>query len=138
MRRSPLKDHEEMVPHLGFLFFLLLDRLEKKATSLDLDLVQGYITGYLAIITGHRPVVFNSLKKKEVLEAEHEGEGYVVWVSYMSDGCFSCLLSSVCVCVCVCVFDYHMLILSFRLGSIRPKEALGMPRWLSLRRSTVG
>ncbi|CAL8386194.1 unnamed protein product [Boreogadus saida] len=25
-------------------------------------------------------VVFNSLKKKEVLEAEHEGEGYVVWV----------------------------------------------------------
>ncbi|CAL8239258.1 unnamed protein product, partial [Gadus morhua 'NCC'] len=58
----------------------LLNRLEKKATSLDLELVQGYITGYLAILTGHRPVVFESLKKKEVMEAEHEGEGYVVWV----------------------------------------------------------
>ncbi|CAL8403592.1 unnamed protein product [Boreogadus saida] len=41
---------------------------EKKATSLDLGLVQGYLTGYVAILTGHRPVVFNSLKKKEVGE----------------------------------------------------------------------
>ncbi|CAL8234109.1 unnamed protein product [Boreogadus saida] len=41
---------------------------EKKATSLDLGLVQGYLTGYVAILIGHRPVVFNSLKKKEVGE----------------------------------------------------------------------
>ncbi|KAK0145289.1 hypothetical protein N1851_015832 [Merluccius polli] len=45
-----------------------------------LTLVQGYLTGYLAILTGHRPVVFQFFEEEGGPGGEHEGERYVVWV----------------------------------------------------------
>ncbi|CAL8238915.1 unnamed protein product, partial [Lota lota] len=58
----------------------LLRRLEERATPSDLDLVYGYVTGYLAIVSGHRPVVFTSLRIQEVLGAENQGEKFILWV----------------------------------------------------------
>ncbi|XP_071377952.1 uncharacterized protein [Centroberyx affinis] len=59
----------------------LLKQLERKSKWGALELVGGYLLGYLAVLTGHRPVVFACMTKLEVLEADNEGEKYIVWVA---------------------------------------------------------
>ncbi|CAL8238832.1 unnamed protein product [Lota lota] len=54
--------------------------LKESSTPADLDMVYGYIAGYLAIVSGHRPVVFTSLKIKDINEAERKGDRFVLWV----------------------------------------------------------
>lgn len=45
-------------------------------------LLQGYISGYLAILTGHRPIVFCNMTKSDLIEAENDQlNRTVVWVS---------------------------------------------------------
>ncbi|CAL8324507.1 unnamed protein product [Lota lota] len=58
----------------------LLTALRQCSTPSDLEMVYGYISGYLAIVSGHRPVVFTSLKIADVREAERKGDRYVLWV----------------------------------------------------------
>ncbi|CAL8243183.1 unnamed protein product [Lota lota] len=53
--------------------------LQKVATPSDLDMVYGYIAGYLAIVSGHWQVVFTSMKIKDGLDAEKKGDRFVLW-----------------------------------------------------------
>ncbi|CAL8334440.1 unnamed protein product [Lota lota] len=58
----------------------LLKKLQAACTHSHLELVYGYICGYLAIVSGHRPVVFTSMRMLEIIDAEYKDEKYVVWV----------------------------------------------------------
>ncbi|CAL8310176.1 unnamed protein product [Lota lota] len=58
----------------------LLKKLQAACTHSQLELVYGYISGYLAIVSGHRPVVFTSMRMIELIDAEYKDDKYVVWV----------------------------------------------------------
>ncbi|KAL6470864.1 hypothetical protein MHYP_G00195140 [Metynnis hypsauchen] len=46
-------------------------------------LLQGYLAGYLGILTGHRLVVLTNLQKESILQAEMDEQNWaVVWVDH--------------------------------------------------------
>lgn len=60
---------------------VLLDAIQSRATATLYRQLQGYLAGYLAIITGHRPSVFCNMTKADLLQAEKDSlQRTVVWV----------------------------------------------------------
>ncbi|KAL7880745.1 hypothetical protein SRHO_G00029990 [Serrasalmus rhombeus] len=59
----------------------LLAELQTRSSSRSLRLLHGYISGYLAIVSGHRPVVFLNLWKSHLDQADvDKRKRALVWV----------------------------------------------------------
>ncbi|XP_036421670.1 uncharacterized protein LOC118821032 [Colossoma macropomum] len=55
--------------------------IRRKPHAKLFKLLQGYLAGYLAILTGHRPVVLANLQRDKVREAETDGQKRaMIWV----------------------------------------------------------
>lgn len=56
----------------------------EKFTEADFKVCQGYLVGYLAIKSGHRPSVFRNMKYHEALDPDvvEKGMKFVVNVSH--------------------------------------------------------
>ncbi|KAG9273604.1 hypothetical protein AMEX_G12783 [Astyanax mexicanus] len=60
----------------------VMDDNRTKPTSKLYRIAQGYVAGYLAVLSGHRPIVFCNITKADLLEAEKDPLGRtLVWVS---------------------------------------------------------
>ncbi|KAG9259461.1 hypothetical protein AMEX_G27981 [Astyanax mexicanus] len=60
----------------------VMDDIRTKPTSKLYRIAQGYVAGYLAVLTGHRPIVFCNITKADLLEAEKDPLGRtLVWVA---------------------------------------------------------
>lgn len=60
----------------------LMDCINTEPTTKLYRLLQGYVSGYLAVLTGHRPIVFCNMTKADLREAEKDQDNRtVVWVS---------------------------------------------------------
>ncbi|KAL6457746.1 hypothetical protein MHYP_G00329760 [Metynnis hypsauchen] len=61
----------------------LTNTIRRRPQANLFKLLQGYLAGYLAILTGHRPVVFINLQKDKLLQAEVDDQNRtVVWVDH--------------------------------------------------------
>lgn len=59
-----------------------ISAIRKKPSATSYSLLQGYVSGYLAMLSGHRPVVFCNMRKADLKEAEtDEQQRTMVWVN---------------------------------------------------------
>ena len=66
---------------MTFSFSPSTDTIRRKPHAKLFKLLQGYLAGYLAVLTGHRPVVLANLQKDTVREAEMDTQNRaVMWV----------------------------------------------------------
>lgn len=66
---------------MTFSFSPSTDTIRRKPRTKLFKLLQGYLAGYLAVLTGHRPVVLANLQKDTVREAEMDTQNRaVMWV----------------------------------------------------------
>ena len=61
--------------------FLYLVELMRSFSPALLKRVQGLLSGYLLLRTGHRPGVLTNLQRKEMLEAKKTKDSWIVMVS---------------------------------------------------------
>ncbi|KAL6486770.1 hypothetical protein MHYP_G00061620 [Metynnis hypsauchen] len=79
----PSSDYETFMHIARYRVPRLTDMIRRRPQVNLFKLLQGYLAGYLGILTGHRPVVLTNRQKDKVLQAEvDDNNRALVWVDH--------------------------------------------------------